>query len=314
MSAQPSAPPTGPGSSRRVRSLPGLLVVTGVVALVVAACSSGGGGTTTAAPPATQTTRQAAGPRTPPGAFGTAAAVSATSIEVQSRQNGQVTVKFNAKTTFTDTAAATLKDVKVGECVAVTAPSGGARATKLTARTVAITPATATGCAAAGVFGGNAGQAGGSFTGRPDPSFRPRPSGTNRPRGNGNQFGRAFGEVTAVSATGFTVKGTARGTTPAVTTAVTVNASTTYTRTATATASALAVGVCVAALGPADDTGAVTATSIGVSKPGDDGCAGGFGAGGFRGAFGGGGFRGNGNGGGEGGGPAPSQIPGGGNG
>lgn len=106
----------------------------------------------------------------------------------------------------------------------------------------------------------------------------------------------------------------ARGNDPAVTTAVTVDASTTYTRTVAAKASVLAVGDCVAALGPADDTGAVTASTIGVSKPDNSGCAGGFGRGGFRGAFGGGGFRGNGNGGGEGGGPAPTLIPGGGNG
>jgi hypothetical protein len=308
MSTQPPAP-----RNRRLRSLPGVLVVTGVLALVVAACSSGGG-SSTAAPPAAQPTRQAAGQQTPPGAFGTAAAVSATSIEVQSRQNGQVTVKFTGKTKFTDTATATLKDVKVGECVTVTALSGGAQATKLTARTVGITPATSTGCTAGG-FGGAFGRGGGGdFTGRPNASSRPRPSGTNRNRPGGANFGRAFGSVTAVSATGFTVKGVARGNNPAVTTAVTVNASTTYTRTAAATPSALAIGVCIAALGPSDDTGAVSATTIGVSKPGNDGCAGGFGGGGFRGANGGGGFRGNGNGGGEGGGPAPSQIPGGGNG
>lgn len=294
MSAQPSAPATDAGRCRRVRSLPGLLVVTGVVALVVAACGSGGG-TPTAAPPTALPTRPAVGPRTPPGAFGTAAAVSATSIEVQSRQNGQVTVKFNGDTKFTDTVPATLKDVEVGECVTVTAPSGGVRPDRLTARTVAIAPATSTGCA----FGGAFGRAG-DFTGRQNPSRRPRP--TNR--ANADAFGRAFGSVTAVDATGFTVRNAARSKNPAFTTVVTVNASTTYTRTAAATASALAVGVCVAALGPSDDTGAVTATTISVSKPGSNGCAG---------AFGGGGFRGNGNGGGEGG-PAPSQIPGGGNG
>ncbi|HEX3647955.1 MAG TPA: DUF5666 domain-containing protein [Pseudonocardiaceae bacterium] len=286
--------------------------MTGVLALVVAACGSGG--TPTAAPPANQPTRQAAGQQAPPGAFGTAAAVSATSIEVQSRQNGQVTVKFNGSTEFTDTTTGTLKDVKAGDCVTVTALSGGARPTKLTARTVGISPATSTGCTF-GAFGGNAGRGnGGDFTGRPNSSVRPRPSGANRGGANANNFGRAFGSVTAVSATGFTVKSAARGDNPALTTVVTVNASTTYTRTAASTAHALAVGVCIAALGPSDDTGAVTAKTIGISKPGNDGCAGGFGGGGFRGAFGGGGFRGNGNGGGEGGGPAPSQIPGGGNG
>ncbi|EWM15439.1 hypothetical protein KUTG_05743 [Kutzneria sp. 744] len=61
---------------------------------------------------------------------------------------------------------------------------------------------------------------------------------------------------------------------------------------------ALVVGACVAAQGKADDTGAVAATSIAVSKAGPNGCTGGFRGG--RGGFGGG--RGGGNGGGNGGG------------
>lgn len=268
---------------------PGLLLATACLAFTVAAC---GTSTPTAAPPTSKPAAPAvrAQARTPPGAFGTAAAVSATSIEVQSRQEGQVTVKFTGSTTFTDTVKASLADVQAGQCVVVTSRSGGARPTKLTARTVAISRATSTGCAAG--FGGRAG----------DPSREPRPTGTPA------AFGRAFGKVTAISANGFTVQGVARGSSPAVTTAVTVNASTTYTKTATATASALVVGDCIAALGPADDTGAVTAQTIAVSKPdGTTGCDGGF-AGRGRG-----GFRGNGNGGGEGG-PAPSRIPGSGNG
>jgi hypothetical protein len=293
---------------------PGLLLVTGALALTVAACSTS---TPTAAGPTTTTPaaqQNARGAQTPPGAFGTAAAVSATSLEVQSRQDGQVTVKFNGSTKFTNTIKASLTDVKTGECVVVTARSGGAQATKLTARTVQITTAGSAGCTAAG-FGGGGFGGGGGFAGRggsrtPDPSHQPRPSGANRP---GADFGRAFGTVTAVSGPGFTVKGVARGSTPAVTTAVTVNASTTYTKTAGASSSALTVGDCVAALGPADDTGAVTAKTIAVSKPGNDGCEGGFGGGAGAGA-GRGGFRGNGNGGNEGGGPAPSQAPGSGNG
>jgi hypothetical protein len=274
-------------SPMSARSLirPGLLLATAGLALTVAAC---GTSTPTAAPPTSKPAAPAvrAQAQTPPGAFGTAAAVSATSIEVQSRQEGQVTVKFTGSTTFTDTVKASLADVRPGQCVVVTSRSGGKQPTKLTARTVAISRATTTGCAAG--FGDRAG----------DPSRRPRPTGTPA------TFGRAFGKVTAVSANGFTVQDVAGGST----TAVTVNASTTYTKTATATASALAVGDCIAALGPADDTGAVTAKTIAVSEPdGTTGCDGGF-AGRGRG-----GFRGNGNGGGEGG-PAPSQVPGSGNG
>jgi hypothetical protein len=299
------------GRSARSFARPALVLVTGALALTIAACSTS---TPTAASPSTTTpSRQQTGgaPQQPPGAFGTAAAVSATSLEVQSRQSGQVTVKFTTATKFTDTLKASLADVKAGECVSVIAPSGGAKATKLTAGTVQITTPGSSGCTAGGFGGGGGGFGGSGFAGRggsrtPNPSRPPQPSGANRP---GTQFGRAFGSVTAVSGTGFTVKGVARGSTPAVTTAVTVNASTTYSKTAGASSSALAVGDCVAALGPADDTGAVTAKTIAVSKPTSQGCTGGFGGG-----AGGRGFRGNGNGGNEGGGPAPSQAPGSGNG
>jgi hypothetical protein len=310
MSAQPPAP-AAIGRRRGSFVRPALVLVTGALALTVAACGSST--PTAAAPP---TTHAAARPSTgagttPPGAFGTAAAVGATSLEVQNQQTGQVTVKFSSSTAFTDTVKASLADVKVGQCVTVAAASGGAQAKALTARTVQISQATAKGCTAAGAFGGAGGFGGGGFAGRggasasrtPNPSRRVRPSGANGAPAN---FGRAFGSVTAVSTTGFTVKGVARGTTPAVTTVVTVNAATTYTESAKATSSALAVGDCIVALGASDDTGAVTAKTINISKAGSNGCAGGFG----RGA---GGFRGNGNGGGEGG-STPSVVPGGGNG
>ncbi|HEX3588261.1 MAG TPA: hypothetical protein VHV74_01425 [Pseudonocardiaceae bacterium] len=282
-----------------------LVLAAGALALTVAACSSG---TPTAAPPSPTQTARGGGANQPQGAFGTAAAVSKTSLEVQSRQEGQVTVKFTGSTAFTNTVKASLADVQAGMCVVAVAASGGAQPAKLTARTVQISAATAQGCAAGafGGFGGGFAGRGGNASRTPDPSRRPRPSVANRP---GGQFGRAFGKVTAVSSTGFTVQGVARGSNRATTTTVTVNASTTYTKTAVATSSALAVGVCIAALGPADDTGAVTARSIAVSKPDSTGCAGGLGGG----TSGRGGFRGNGNGGGEGG-AAPSVVPGGGNG
>jgi hypothetical protein len=257
----------------------GLALVIGALALTVAAC---GGGTTPAssAPTSTHQARPS-GANTPPGTFGTAAAVTGSSIEVQNPQSGQVTVNFNSATKWTDSVPATLADVKVGECVSVTSNSGGAQAKALTAQTVTITPAAANGCAAGfgGGFGG--GQRQGSRT--PNPSRQPRPSGTPR-AGN---FGRAAGSVTAVSATGFTVQGVARGSNPAVTTTVTVTSSTTYTKVQSATSAAVAVGDCVAATGQTDDTGAVTAKTILVSKPGKNGCTGGFGGRGFRGGNGG---------------------------
>ncbi|HVV24972.1 MAG TPA: hypothetical protein VHF06_36410 [Pseudonocardiaceae bacterium] len=266
----------------------GLAVITGALVLTLAACG-GGSGSATSSPTTTQAARPSRA-NVPPGTFGTAAAVSGSNIEVQNRQSGQVTVTFNSATKWTATTPATLADVKVGGCVSVTAASGGTQAKALTATAVEITAATSKGCTVGGAFGG-VGGGGGFGNGRggsrtPNPSRQPRPSGTQNPA----NFGRAFGSVTAVSATGFTVKGVARGSNPAVTTVVTVNSGTTYTKTASATAAALVVGDCVAAVGSSDDTGAVTAKTIAVSKPGKNGCSFGFGGGGrgFRGGTGGG--------------------------
>jgi hypothetical protein len=251
--------------------------------MALAACGGGTStptatGPTTTRPPTSSGARPA-GP--PPGTFGTAAAVSATNVEVQNPTNGQVTVNFNASTTFTDTVPATLADVTVGSCVTVAAATGGTQAKTLTARTVTVSaPASGGTCTGGGGGFGGAGAGAPGTTRTPNPS-RPRPTGTNGAPAN---FGAAFGSVTAASPTGFTVQGVARGTTPAVTTVVTVNSTTTYTKTAAATSSTLVVGDCVTAVGTADDTGAVTARTINISKPGPTGCTAGFGGrGGFRG-------------------------------
>ncbi len=263
-----------------------LALVAGALAMALAACG-GGTSTPTAAGPTTTRPPTSGGARPggpPPGTFGTAAAVSATNVEVQNPQNGQVTVNFNGSTTFTDTLPATLADVTVGSCVTVAAASGGTQPKALTARTVTVTaPASGGTCTGGGGFGGGGGGGGGQpgTTRTPNPS-RPRPTGANGAPAN---FGAAFGSVTAVSPTGFTVQGVARGTTAATTTAVTVNSTTTYTKTAAATASALVVGDCVTAIGTADDTGAVAATRINISKPGPTGCTAGLGR--FRGGAGG---------------------------
>lgn len=273
---------------RQVGARSGLALIAGALAVGLIAC--GGGATTpaantnTAAPP----TSSAAGPQTPPGAFGTAAAVNATSLEVQNPSTGQVTVNFSSSTVFSDTVSATLADVTVGSCVTASSASTGstrpAAGTPITATAVNISQAGANGCTAGGGrggFGGGQGGGQGSGTSRPNrPSGTPRPSGTNGP-GRGNLGGFAFGSVTAVSATGFTVHSVARGQNPATDTTVTVTSSTTYSKVESATSSALAVGDCIAAVGSTDDTGAVTAKTIGISKPGPNGCSTGFGRGGF---------------------------------
>jgi hypothetical protein len=89
--------------------------------------------------------------------------------------------------------------------------------------------------------------------------------GSGRTRGSGgggNGFGGlgAFSKVTAVNAAGFTIESSrpqnSTGTCAVPTTqTVQAPAGATYTRTGAATAKALVIGVCVTALGKADDTG-----------------------------------------------------------
>src|SRR5882672_9594087 len=97
-----------------------LALVAGSLAMALAACGGGTSASSAAGPTTTKAAAPSAGRGTPPpGTFGTAAAVSATNVEVQNPTNGQVTVNFNASTTFTNTLPATLADVTVGSCVTV---------------------------------------------------------------------------------------------------------------------------------------------------------------------------------------------------
>ncbi|HEY0804550.1 MAG TPA: hypothetical protein VGD84_05780, partial [Pseudonocardiaceae bacterium] len=89
-----------------------LALVIGAAALTfVAAC--GGSSNPPAAAAGSPSTSKAATPgnQAPPGAFGTAAAVAAGSLEVQNPTSGQITVNFNGSTTFTNMVSATLADV-----------------------------------------------------------------------------------------------------------------------------------------------------------------------------------------------------------
>ena len=104
--------------------------------------------------------------------------------------------------------------------------------------------------------------------------------------GGGNGFAGlgAFGKVTAVSGASFSLKSsppqgsTATSSVP-TSQAVQTPAATTYTRTGAATAKALVLGLCVTALGKADDTGSIAATSIALRPAQNGSCSSGFGGG-----------------------------------
>lgn len=224
----------------------------------------------------------------------------------------QTAVTYSTSTTFTQRLPATKAAVTVGSCVtamsAVTSGgssagssspggSGAAGATTVAATSVTISQPVKGECTAGfgGAAFGGGGFGGGGYGGGTRPSGMPSgmPSGSRPSGAAGYQrqggFG-ANGKVTAVSASGFTVqsvryarRATASGSaspapssspSPSTSTvSVTVTSATTYSTTVKATASAATVGRCVTAIGKADDTGTVAATSIAVSQKTNGSCS-----------------------------------------
>lgn len=229
-----------------------------------------------------------------PAAYGLAAEITGSTVEVQDPATGQVTVNFTTGTAFSQTRTVTAAAIKVGGCVtaigartgtsgsASPAPTGqrAATPTSFTAASVVISPAVNGSCAAAAFGGGGFG--GGGRGARPSGSARPtdRPSGSGGLGGGfggGGLGGVASGKVGQLSSSVMQVQVAARGNQPASVDTVTLAASTTYTETATVTSTALKVGECVSATGKADSTGAVAATRIALSTAGPNGCTTGFG-------------------------------------
>jgi hypothetical protein len=202
----------------------------------------------------------------PPGASGKVADVSGHTAQVQGPSGGQVAVSWTGETTFTEEVDATLADVTVGACAMVTSADEDTdpEATEVAAATVRVEQPT----------DGDCGQ---RPEGAPTDLRTTMPEGeppAGAPDGVRRGFGTA-GQVTAVSADGFTVSAQRPGDDAATDVVVTVGEETTVTTTAAAKASAVEVGRCVDARGESDDTGAVTATSISVSDPVDGECQGG---------------------------------------
>ena len=272
----------------------------GCAVMLLAACGGGNpaGGAATSAPTTAAAGSASGGARTFPGASGLLAQIDGKTLQVQGTDS-QTAVTYSAKTTFTSTVADKRSDVVVGVCVQARAArrsSGaggpaptaapGATTGPIVAATVEISAAVDGKCSTQGGF-----RAGGA---RPpgaagDPTRSAGVPGSGRTQGTragGSGFGGfgAFGKVTAVSATGFTIEtvrsqnGTGTAATP-TSEVVQTPAGTTYTRTGAANATALTVGVCVTALGKADDTGSIAATSI-LLRPAESGsCTSGFGGG-----------------------------------
>jgi hypothetical protein len=270
-----------------VRPARRLAVACGAVVLLLAASACGNADDKDATPRTSQpdggSQDQQGGPTANgrmPGANGKVAAVDGSTAQVQGME-GQVAVTWNGSTTFTKEVSATLADVKVGSCVLV-APSGEPSssattpATEVVAASVRISAKTDGSCAAGvrapGGPGGPAGPAGGDGGQQLDGA--PPSDAPDGARPQVRTLGGAVGEVTAVSSTGFTVDSVLPGSEDKTAVTVTVGADTSYTTNVAGKASDVKVGVCVAASGQTDDTGAVTATTVAVSQPVDGACGG----------------------------------------
>jgi Domain of unknown function (DUF5666) len=265
-------------------------------------------GLTTAAY-AASTSSGSSGGRSFPGASGSVAAITGTSMEVQNQLSGQVTVSWTTSTTFSQMVDVSASSVAVGDCVTVTG-STSKKSKAVSANTVTVSQPTSGTCsggpggfagsgsggtsAGGGFPGGSSGPpSGGSFpgggSGRPPSGGRFPGGGSGRPRGVPN-FGFASGKVTAVSSGSLTISGfssaslsapkkNAKGTRPKIKTStvkVTVSSSTTYKESQGAASTALAVGDCVTAAGSSDSTGAVTASSVQITSTGRSSCTSGF--------------------------------------
>ncbi|MFI5429031.1 hypothetical protein [Aeromicrobium sp. UC242_57] len=214
--------------------------------------------------------------------------MSGSTAQVQG-QSSQVAVTWTDGTTFTRQVDGEAKDVKVGSCVMVSsADQTSTDTSKVTAATVRVTEAVDGSCTSGmggGPGGGGQPPSGGEAPSGERPTDLPTDMPTDAPGGaeggRGQRGGFAVGEVTAVSDTGFTVSSELPGGTEDAATAITVvtSSATTYTTTESAAASDVKVGVCVTSRGEADDTGAITATTIAVSAAVDGECATGFGGG-----------------------------------
>ena len=218
-----------------------------------------------------------------PGAFGEIAAITGKTLQVQNPQTGQVAVTWTPKTEITQDVGAQLADVTVGSCVMVgsDADAGSQSDSDAVAATSVRISQPVDGSCLGDLVRRGAGPSGapsGVPTGAP-PSGAPGGGPSGGPSGGPRTFGGgAVGEVTAVSAGGFTVDATQPGSDGTRSVTVTVSADTAYSTSAKADGAALKVGRCVQASGAADPTGAITADRIDVSDRVDGQCGVGFGS------------------------------------
>ncbi len=224
-----------------------------------------------------------------PGASGSVAAITGSSMEVQNQQTGQVTVSWTSSTTFSKTVTLSAANVAAGDCVTVT---GSTSTGTLVANNVTVSKSTSSG-SCTGNFGAGRPGGGSGFPGgtRPNGGSRPSIPSGSAPRG-ASGFSFASGKVTSItpssmviygiSSSGFGGSRSTQGSTPptsipSTNVKIELQSSTTYSETQSTAASSLAVGDCVSAVGSTDSTGAVSARTVRITSTGGQTCSSGFG-------------------------------------
>lgn len=289
-------PPDREGPIPLMRTLPihhrrAVPTAAAAVSLAALLTACGGGGSTKAAS-ASRTTTPSAASAAPagggfPGVFGSVAALSGSSMEVQNPSSGQTTVNWNGSTTFAQTVTLTAAQLVAGECATV---AGTTTNGAITARSVSVSSPSASGTCPAGFGAARRAVAGGtpgSFPGRSVPTGSVPARGRGRFLAGGDF---ASGKVVSSSATSLVIYGTSftgagrapQSATPPTTAGPAditfgLTSSTTITEIKPTTSSGLAVGDCVTATGPADSTGAVSARIIRITSTGGQSCTARFG-------------------------------------
>lgn len=207
---------------------------------------------------------------------GEIAAVDGTTLQIQDG-SAQTAVTYTGRTTFTAQVTGSVSDLDKGDCVVVFSSSADQNASAVTATAVSVSESVDGTCAAG--FGGS-----GGFGDRPPGAPSGQPADGGQAPGGGQASGAPSagmpdgggrprsGTLTALSGDTLTVAVSQPGSKDTSDVTVMTTGTTTVTVTEASTSSAAEVGVCATVNGKADDTGAVTATTITLRDAGADGC------------------------------------------
>lgn len=266
--------------SPRLRTL--LVASSMIVAggMLLAGCAS-----TSEEPEETTSTEQPSGDEqtaeSPAGVSGLIAYAEDGVLQVQSSDE-QTTVRYTEETTVTKTVTVDASTIAVGDCVVVVTDEEGTSATSVTVSDAAEDGTCSGGLGGGGGFpGGGDGEMPSGDGERPEGAPTDMPSGApDGGEGQGGGFGQfVSGPVTAVADGSITVESTGFGEDAETTsTEVALTEETTVTGTVDGSTSDIATGLCVTAMGEADDAGGYDATSLALSDADENGeCSAGLG-------------------------------------